>query len=71
MAAGAAFSPEEVQVLVKAYEGCCKEMGFKPQDDPLARTVAKTVLDVAKFGIPSAAHIQKQALVVLRGRTAA
>jgi hypothetical protein len=69
MATGATFSPEEVQVLVTAYEGCCKEMGFKPQNDALAQTVARTVLQVAKFGVPSAAQVQKQALLLLRGRT--
>jgi len=69
MATGAAFSPEEVQVLVQAYEGCCKEMGFTPRNDILTETVAKAVLQVGKLGVSNAAAVQKQALIVLRGRT--
>jgi hypothetical protein len=68
MTKGGTFSPKEVQVLITAYEGCCKKMGFKPQNDLLAWTVAKTVLEAARFGASSAVHVQKQALLLLRGQ---
>jgi len=70
MATEATFSPEEVQVLVQAYEGCCKQMGFKPGNDPLALTVAKTVITVGKFNATDAQDIQTQVLLLLRDRKA-
>jgi hypothetical protein len=70
MATGAAFTPEEVQVLVLAYEGCCKKMGFKPQNDALTQAVAKTVIQVGKFGATRPDLIQKQVLLLLRGSKA-
>ena len=63
---GGAFAPDEVRVLVAAFEGCCKDLGMKQLDDPLGRLVAKSVIQVGKFNATDAAEIRRQVLLLLR-----
>jgi hypothetical protein len=61
------FSPEEVQVLVAAFEACCKDLGMQRRDDPLGRLVAKNVIAVGRFNAVDVEEIRKQVLIALRG----
>ncbi len=61
-----AFSPEEIGVLVAAFESCCAELGLKRRDDPIGHRVAKTVIQVGKFGASNVSAVRRQALLLLQ-----
>jgi hypothetical protein len=46
-----AFSPEEIAVLVTAYEATLKKLGLVDRDDPLARMIAKKIIELAERGV--------------------
>jgi hypothetical protein len=44
MLAGSIFAPEEIRILVAAFEDACDEMGLQDRDDVMAEIVAKAVI---------------------------
>ena len=46
-----AFSPEEIAVLVIAYEATLKKLALVDRDDPLTRMVAKKIIELAERGV--------------------
>ncbi len=45
------FGPEEVAVLVRAYERALKEIGLVDRNDPITEMVAKKIIEVAQRGV--------------------
>ena len=46
----AAFTPEEVQILVAAFEDTLKALGLMDREDPLTQLVAEKIIAAAKTG---------------------
>ena len=47
---GAAFTPEQVNLIVAAYEKCLKGLGLVNRADPFAEAVARKIIEVANEG---------------------
>jgi hypothetical protein len=63
---GGVFSPEDVTVLVAAFEGACLELGVSNRDDIMAEVVAKAVVDVGRQSMTDAITMRNRALLLLR-----
>ena len=67
MLAGSIFAPEEIKILVAAFEGACDEIGLKDREDVMAEIVAKAVIQTGGRQTADAA-LKNQALALLRNR---
>jgi hypothetical protein len=45
------FDPDDVAVLVKAYEDALRNLGLTTHEDAATLTVAKRILELAKVGM--------------------
>lgn len=45
------MGPEEISVLVSAYEQSLKKLGLVDRNDPLTEMVAKKVVEIAQRGV--------------------
>ena len=45
-----AFGPEEITVLVAAYERTLKKLGVVERGDPLTEMIAKKIIEIAQRG---------------------
>ena len=68
MLAGSIFAPEEIKILVAAFEGACDEIGLKDRDDVMAEIVAKAVIQTGGRQMADARTLKNQALALLRTR---
>jgi hypothetical protein len=46
-----AFDPEAIQILSKAYESICSQLGLSDRADQLTEIVAKHVIEAGQRGI--------------------
>jgi hypothetical protein len=46
----AVFSPEEVSVITKAFDAALQSLGLVNRSDPVAETVARKIIDLARMG---------------------
>ena len=46
-----AYSPEEIAVLVAAYEATLKKLRLVDRDDPLTQMIAKKIIELAERGV--------------------
>jgi hypothetical protein len=46
----AVFSPEEVSVITQAFEAALQGLGLVNRSDPVAETVARKIIDLARMG---------------------
>ena len=60
------FNPEEIEVIVHAFQGVCKELKLTDRDDPAAKLVAKKVITEAGYDAKDAAALQRRVLEKLR-----
>jgi hypothetical protein len=51
------FGPEDIEILVSAYEQTLRELGLKDRSDPLTEIVAKKVIEIRQTGIRDPAQI--------------
>jgi hypothetical protein len=59
----APFGPEEIAILVAAYEETLRALGLKQRDDdPLSELVAKKIIAIAQTGIRDPTLIAKRAI---------
>jgi hypothetical protein len=56
------FGPEDIRILVVAYEETLRSLGLKERDDPLTELVAKKIIAIAQSGVRDASAIAKRAL---------
>jgi hypothetical protein len=67
MMQGAAFGPETVKAMTKAYEGALQELKLRDRSDPLTRIVARRVIDCAQMGERDPHRLRDFALKSLAG----
>ncbi len=65
------FNPEDVEVMVSAFEQALAILALKSRDDPATEQVAKKILKVAETGERDSARICSQAVAELVGSRAA
>ncbi len=46
-----AFSPEDITLLVKAYEDCLRTLRLSDQPDAMTEAVARAVIEIAQTGV--------------------
>jgi hypothetical protein len=63
---GTAFGPDQIAVMVAAYEGAMGELNFSGPD-PGAETLAKTIAALAKQGERNPLRLQQRAIDALSG----
>jgi hypothetical protein len=61
----AAFDPETIEVLSRAYEDLLRDLQLADRDDPFTQVVANEVMKVARMGVRNAAEIRQCVLDVL------
>lgn len=52
-----AFSPEDITLLVKAYEDCLRTLRLSDQADAMTEAVARAVIEIAQTGVRDPAQI--------------
>ena len=63
---GAVFDPEIIKVMAGAFEELLDELELADRNDPLAITIAKEVLRVARLGVHDVAEMHQRILGTLR-----
>jgi hypothetical protein len=61
-----AMGPDEIRVLVTAYDRTLRELCLKDSNDPLAETIAKKVFEIGQRGVKDPTQICKLAIKELR-----
>jgi GAF domain-containing protein len=56
------FTPEQVGVITKAFDGTCRDLGLINRDDPIVQLVAEAVIDIALSGEWGSEQIRRFAL---------
>jgi hypothetical protein len=59
---GKPFGPDEVAVLVAAYEAALKKLGLVDRDDPLTKIVAKKIIEIAERGVRDPKQLSELAM---------
>ena len=60
-----AFGPDEIQLLVDAFEAALSSAGVRGADDPRAVAMAKRIIELAKSGERDPINLQQGALQVV------
>jgi hypothetical protein len=55
-----AFTPEDIALLVKAYEDCLRALNFADQPDSKTEAVARAVIEIAQTGERDPVRIRKR-----------
>jgi hypothetical protein len=61
-----AFGPEEIALLVAAYQAALHELGLSGRSDPVTEIVAKKVIEFAKQGERDPQQLRKRTVKALR-----
>jgi hypothetical protein len=61
-----AFDPEEIGIMVLAYENALRESRLVNRQDPATLTVAQRIIDLAKQGERNPARLRDAAVKALR-----
>ena len=62
----AAFTPEEVQILVVAFEDTLKALGLSDREDAVTKLVAEKIIAAAKTGERDPERLRDAVLAELR-----
>jgi hypothetical protein len=57
-----AFGPEDIKVLVKAFEDTLSALGVLRRDDPLTERIAKKIIECARTGERDPIRLRDRAL---------
>jgi hypothetical protein len=57
-----AFTPEDITLLVKAYEDCLKALNLAEQPDSKTEAVARAVIEIAQTGLRDPAQIYERVM---------
>src|SRR5262244_2832318 len=60
-----AFAPEDVTILVEAFEGALKALELKHREDPLTLCVARCIIDLGKQGERDPTRLRERTLEIL------
>jgi hypothetical protein len=61
-----AFDPEEIAIMVLAYENALQELRLAPRQDPATLTVAHRIIDLMRKGERNPARLRDAAVKALR-----
>jgi hypothetical protein len=56
----AAFTPEDIALLVKAYEDCLGVLNLADQPDAKTETVARAIIEIAQTGVRDPVQIRER-----------
>jgi hypothetical protein len=57
-----AFTPEDITLLVTAYEDCLRELGLADQSDSKTDAVARAVIEIAQTGVRDPSRIRERVM---------
>ena len=57
-----AFTPEDIGVLVSAYEDCLRHLKLADGSDPAAELVARKIIELAQKGVRDPKRLRQLAL---------
>ena len=57
-----AFMPEDIALIVAAYEDCLRMLKLTNRSDPLTEIIAKTIFEIAQTGVRDPMRIRELAL---------
>jgi len=60
-----AFTPEDVVLLVKAYEDCLRVLNLADQPAAKTETVARAVIEIAQTGVRDPVQIRERVVAQL------
>jgi hypothetical protein len=63
-----AFSPEDIALLVKAYEDCLRALKLSSGSSAETEAVAKAVIELAQSGVRDPAQICQQVVARLQAK---
>jgi hypothetical protein len=63
-----AFSPEDVKVIVQAFEHILSALQLRNREDPLTTRVAICILELAKAGERDPERLRRRALAIIGAR---
>jgi hypothetical protein len=61
-----AFDPRVIEAMATAFRAVCASLALAEQDDPVTRTVARKVIEIAGTGVQEPDRIAGLALLALR-----
>jgi hypothetical protein len=67
---GAAFGPDEIAIMVAAYEAALTRINARGHNDPAAETLAQTIVMLAKSGERNPVRLEQQTMEILAGQPA-
>jgi hypothetical protein len=62
---GAAFGPDEIAIMVAAYDAGLKQINVSGQSDPGAETLAQTIVMLAKRGERDPNRLRQRAMEIM------
>jgi len=54
--------PEDLRILVSAYEKTLKSLGLKDRNDPITELVAKKIIEIGQTGVRDPRQISRRAI---------
>ena len=60
-----AFTPEDIALLVQAYEDCLRVLNLTDQPDSKTEAVARAVIEIAQTGVRDPVQIQERVVAQL------
>jgi hypothetical protein len=60
-----AFTPEDIALLVKAYEDCLNALNLADQPDSKTEAVARAVIEIAQTGVRDPVQIRERVMAQL------
>ena len=65
---GAAFGPDEIAIMVAAYEVGLTQINASGHNDPAAETLAQTIVMLAKQGERDPVRLEQRAIEIMSGQ---
>lgn len=63
--ANSSFGPDEIKLMMEAYEGALIDLGINNRDDPVTELIAKSIVNVTASGERDPILVKERALHAL------
>jgi hypothetical protein len=57
-----AFGPDDIDIMVRAYDDCLRTLNLADRSDPLTEIVAKKIIEIAQTGVRDPKRVRQLAL---------
>jgi predicted nucleotidyltransferase len=54
-----AFGPEDIDVMVRAYDECLRLLNLADRSDPLTEIIARKIIEIAQTGVRNPKRIRQ------------